>query len=124
ADTEDVLATFEIIGRKNNEEALRSYIISMSKQPSDVLAVALFMKEMANGKTLPIVPLFERLHDLDRSSDIIDRLLSIKGYRDLINNKQEVMIGYSDSAKDAGLLEYLLTIYVDEILMVVLKQVH
>ncbi|CAF2905942.1 unnamed protein product [Rotaria sp. Silwood2] len=104
ADTQEVLDTFEIIGRKNNEEALRSYIISMSKQPSDVLAVALFMKEMANGKTLPIVPLFERLHDLDRSSDIIDRLLSIKGYRDLINNKQEVMIGYSDSAKDAGQL--------------------
>ncbi|CAF3465698.1 unnamed protein product [Rotaria sp. Silwood1] len=103
-DTQEVLDTFEIIGRKNNEEALGSYIISMSKQPSDVLAVALFMKEIANGKTLPIVPLFERLHDLDRSSDIIDGLLSMKGYRDLINNKQEVMIGYSDSAKDAGQL--------------------
>ncbi|CAF0729058.1 unnamed protein product [Rotaria sordida] len=104
ADTQEVLDTFEIIGRKNNEEALGSYIISMAKQPSDVLAVALFMKEMANGKTLPIVPLFERLNDLDRSNDIIDRLLSMKVYRDLIDNKQEVMIGYSDSAKDAGQL--------------------
>ena len=51
---------------------------------------------------LKIVPLFETLDDLDRSGDVIDRLLSIDGYRKLIHNKQEVMIGYSDSAKDAG----------------------
>ncbi len=51
---------------------------------------------------LKIAPLFERLDDLNRSGDVIDRLLSIEGYRDLIDNKQEVMIGYSDSAKDAG----------------------
>jgi phosphoenolpyruvate carboxylase len=51
---------------------------------------------------LKIAPLFETLKDLDRSGIVIDRLLSIEGYRALINNKQEVMIGYSDSAKDAG----------------------
>ncbi len=51
---------------------------------------------------LKIVPLFETLNDLNRSSDVINRLLSIEGYRNLIDNKQEVMIGYSDSAKDAG----------------------
>ena len=51
---------------------------------------------------LQIVPLFETLDDLDRSGDVIDRLLSIEGYRNLIDNKQQVMIGYSDSAKDAG----------------------
>jgi phosphoenolpyruvate carboxylase len=51
---------------------------------------------------LKIAPLFETLSDLNRSGDVIDRLLSIEGYRNLINNKQEVMIGYSDSAKDAG----------------------
>ena len=42
------------------------------------------------------------MDDLNRSGDVIDKLLSIQGYRDLIGNKQEVMIGYSDSAKDAG----------------------
>jgi phosphoenolpyruvate carboxylase len=51
---------------------------------------------------LHIVPLFETLDDLDRSGDVIDRLLFIEGYRNLIDNKQEVMIGYSDSTKDAG----------------------
>ena len=51
---------------------------------------------------LQIAPLFETLDDLDRSGDVIDRLLSLTGYRELAGNKQEVMIGYSDSAKDAG----------------------
>ncbi|CAF3654200.1 unnamed protein product [Rotaria socialis] len=104
AETQEVLDTFEIISRQNNDEALGTYIISMSEQPSDILVVALLMKEMANGKLLPIVPLFERLKDLNCASDVIDRLLSIKTYRNLIDNKQQVMIGYSDSAKDAGQL--------------------
>ncbi len=57
-DTQEVLDTFEIIGRKSSEEALGTYIISMAGQPSDVLTVALFIKEMANGKTLPVKILF------------------------------------------------------------------
>lgn len=55
---------------------------------------------------MKIVPLFETLEDLNRSGDVINRLLSIEGYRNLIDNKQEVMIGYSDSAKDAGYRKY------------------
>lgn len=54
AETQEILNTFEIIAETNSEEALSTYIISMSEQPSDVLAVALFMKEMANGKMLPV----------------------------------------------------------------------
>jgi phosphoenolpyruvate carboxylase len=57
-ETQEVLDTFEIIGRKSSEEALGTYIISMAGQPSDVLIVALFMKEMANGKILPVRILF------------------------------------------------------------------
>lgn len=57
-DTQEVLDTFEIIGRENSREALGTYIISMAGQPSDVLIVALFMKEIANGKTLPVRVLF------------------------------------------------------------------
>jgi phosphoenolpyruvate carboxylase len=56
--TQEVLDTFEIIGRKSSKEALGTYIISMAGQPSDVLTVALFMKEMANGKMLPVSILF------------------------------------------------------------------
>lgn len=104
AETEEVLNTFRIIGQDNYHDALGLYIISMAKQPSDVLTVAVFMKELSNTKTLPIAPLFETLNDLDHAGDVIDRLLSIEGYRKIIGNKQEVMIGYSDSAKDAGQL--------------------
>jgi len=57
-DTQEVLDTFEIIGRNSSEEALGTYIISMAGQPSDVLTVALFMKEVANRKTLPVRILF------------------------------------------------------------------
>lgn len=57
-DTQEILDTFQIIGHKNSKEALGTYIISMAGQPSDVLIVALFMKEMANGKMLPVRILF------------------------------------------------------------------
>ena len=53
-DTEEVLNTFRIIGQGYNHEALGLYIISMAKQPSDVLTVAVLMKELSNKKTLPV----------------------------------------------------------------------
>ncbi|WP_414499720.1 MULTISPECIES: phosphoenolpyruvate carboxylase [unclassified Zymobacter] len=102
ADTREVLDTFETIAHEPRE-ALGSYVISMAGQPSDVLTVALLMKE-AGGAYLPIAPLFETLADLDRSGKVVDRLLDIPAYRALIHGRQEVMIGYSDSAKDAGQL--------------------
>jgi phosphoenolpyruvate carboxylase len=49
-----------------------------------------------------VVPLFETLDDLERSSKVADLLFSTPAYRDRINGKQEIMVGYSDSAKDAG----------------------
>ncbi|BBM05804.1 hypothetical protein HAALTHF_33820n [Vreelandella aquamarina] len=53
---------------------------------------------------MPIAPLFETLNDLDHAGDVIDQLLALPGYRALAKDRQEVMIGYSDSAKDAGQL--------------------
>ncbi|GEK72365.1 MULTISPECIES: phosphoenolpyruvate carboxylase [Halomonas] len=103
AETREVIDTFRVIGSEH-VEALGTYIISMAGQPSDVLAVALLMKEVGGEATLPIAPLFETLDDLNRAGDVIDRLLALPGYRRLIGDRQEVMIGYSDSAKDAGQL--------------------
>ncbi|MCK2182718.1 phosphoenolpyruvate carboxylase [Halomonas getboli] len=103
AETREVLDTFRVIGSEHIE-ALGTYIISMAGQPSDVLAVALLMKEVGGEGTLPIAPLFETLDDLNRAGDVIDRLLALPGYRELAGDRQEVMIGYSDSAKDAGQL--------------------
>ncbi|WP_458526341.1 phosphoenolpyruvate carboxylase [Onishia taeanensis] len=102
-ETREVIDTFRVIASEQRE-ALGTYIISMAGQPSDVLAVALLMKEVGGDVTLPIAPLFETLDDLNRAGDVIDRLLALPGYRRLAGDEQEVMIGYSDSAKDAGQL--------------------
>ncbi|MFC0269438.1 phosphoenolpyruvate carboxylase [Kushneria aurantia] len=99
----EVLDTFAVIGSEYSE-ALGSYVISMAGQASDVLAVALLMKTAGGGIFLPVSPLFETLDDLDRAGSVIDELLAMPAYRELIGNRQEVMIGYSDSAKDAGQL--------------------
>ncbi len=103
AETREVLDTFLVIASEQSE-ALGTYIISMAAQPSDVLTVALLMKEVGGLVSLPIAPLFETLDDLNRAGDVIDRLLALPGYRALVGDRQEVMIGYSDSAKDAGQL--------------------
>ncbi|WP_168014161.1 phosphoenolpyruvate carboxylase [Halomonas salinarum] len=102
-ETREVIDTFRVIASEKRE-ALGTYIISMAGQPSDVLAVALLMKEVGGDVTLPIAPLFETLDDLNRAGDVIDRLLALPDYRRLAGDEQEVMIGYSDSAKDAGQL--------------------
>ncbi|OLO10038.1 phosphoenolpyruvate carboxylase [Chromohalobacter japonicus] len=103
AETREVIDTFRVIAREHRE-ALGTYVISMAGQPSDVLAVALLMKEVGGDMHLPIAPLFETLDDLNRAGDVIARLLSLPGYRRMAGDGQEVMIGYSDSAKDAGQL--------------------
>ena len=81
-----------------------AYVISMAAHPSDVLSVALLLKEAGLQRPLPIVPLFETLEDLDRAANTIDALLSLPWYRNYVGERMMVMIGYSDSAKDAGQL--------------------
>ena len=103
AESREVIDTFRVIAAEHRE-ALGTYIISMAAKPSDVLAVALLMKEVGGTVSLPIAPLFETLDDLDHAGEVIDHLLSLPGYRALAGDGQEVMIGYSDSAKDAGQL--------------------
>ncbi|QJQ98769.1 phosphoenolpyruvate carboxylase [Halomonas sp. PGE1] len=103
SESREVIDTFRVIASEQ-AEALGTYIISMAGQPSDVLAVALLMKEVGGEVKLPIAPLFETLDDLNHAGDVIDRLLSLPGYHALVADRQEVMIGYSDSAKDAGQL--------------------
>lgn len=97
----EVLATCRVIAEEP-PELLSTYIISMARQPSDVLVVALLLKECGMGWNMPIVPLFETLDDLDRSARVMDALWQLDWYRDYSAQRQTVMIGYSDSAKDAG----------------------
>lgn len=102
-ETTEVLDTCLVIADAP-QESVAAYIISMTHTPSDVLVVHLLLKEMGCEHPLPIVPLFETLEDLNNSDRIMTELLNIDWYRDVIHGKQMVMIGYSDSAKDAGVI--------------------
>ena len=86
------------------EEVLGIYIISMASQVSDVLLVALLQKAMGVNWNMPIAPLFETLDDLNNAAVVMSKLLAVDEYTKRCDNKHYVMIGYSDSAKDAGVL--------------------
>ncbi|WPC04114.1 phosphoenolpyruvate carboxylase [Pseudomonas benzenivorans] len=101
AETAEVLATCREVAAAP-AASLGSYVISMAGAPSDVLAVQLLLKEAGLLRPMRVVPLFETLADLDNAGPVIDRLLGLKDYRARLQGPQEVMIGYSDSAKDAG----------------------
>ncbi|WP_338508463.1 phosphoenolpyruvate carboxylase [Pseudomonas poae] len=101
ADTAEVLNTCKEIAAAP-EASLGSYVISMAGAASDVLAVQLLLKESGVQRPMRVVPLFETLADLDNAGPVIEQLLLLPGYRARLYGPQEVMIGYSDSAKDAG----------------------
>jgi phosphoenolpyruvate carboxylase len=103
AETQEVLETCQVIAEAP-EGSIAAYVISMARTPSDVLAVHLLLKEAGCPFVLPVAPLFETLDDLNNADSVMKQLLSIDWYRGLIQGKQMVMIGYSDSAKDAGVM--------------------
>lgn len=101
--------------REFGGEGLGSFIVSMTRCPEDLLTVSLLAREgellrMANGEVsmpIPIVPLFETIEDLERSSEILEVFLEhpvIKRSLRESDGVQDVMIGYSDSNKDGGIL--------------------
>jgi phosphoenolpyruvate carboxylase len=99
----DVLETFRTIAQ-TPPESLGSYVVTMTHQASDVLVVELLQKEMGAERPLRVVPLLETAADLRRAPQILDRLFAIDWYRTRLDGLQEVMVGYSDSAKDVGRL--------------------
>ena len=102
-ENKEVWSTFKVLATQP-KECLGAYVISMTSSASDVLSVMFFQKEANIENRLRVVPLFETLDDLINAKPIMEKLFSLKWYRKYINNKQEIMIGYSDSSKDAGKL--------------------
>ncbi len=102
-ENKEVWNTFNILADEPNE-CLGAYVISMTSLASDILSVALLQKESKIKNKLRIVPLFETLDDLINAKSIMKKLFSLSWYRKSINHNQEIMIGYSDSSKDAGKL--------------------
>lgn len=102
-DVQEVFATMRTLAEQPSE-SLGAYIISMAEHPSDVLAVLLLQKEAGIKYPLRVVPLFETLKDLDSAASTMSTLFNMHWYKQHIQGKHEVMIGYSDSAKDAGFM--------------------
>ena len=102
-DVQEVFATMRTLAEQPSE-SLGAYIISMAEYPSDVLAVLLLQKEAGIKQALRVVPLFETLKDLDGAAATMSTLFNMHWYKQHIQGKHEVMIGYSDSAKDAGFM--------------------
>ncbi|WP_394128445.1 phosphoenolpyruvate carboxylase [Vibrio hepatarius] len=99
----EVLDTCKIVAAQPRE-AFGAYVISMARTASDVLAVHLLLQESGCPYRMDVCPLFETLDDLNNAEAVIKQLMGIDLYRGFIQNHQMVMIGYSDSAKDAGVM--------------------
>ena len=102
-DTQEVLNTYAMIARQP-KEVMGVYIISMASQVSDVLLVNLLLKAHNVSWNMPISPLFETLDDLNNAPEVMEKLLQVDTYLERCKHQHYVMIGYSDSAKDAGVL--------------------
>ena len=113
-------------------DVIHQCIISMCKGMSDMLEVAVLLKEVGlvnpSGRSaINIVPLFETIEDLQASSGIMDRMLSLHDYRKLVDSRggvQEVMLGYSDSNKDGGFVTSGWELYKAEIGLVDVFERH
>jgi len=113
--------------------AIRASIISNTDSVSDMLELALLMKEVglidaaAGTTSLALVPLFETIQDLRACVGVMDRLLSIPEYRKLVDSQggeQEVMLAYSDSNKDGGFVTSGWELYKAEIGLVEVFRRH
>ena len=102
----ELLDTFRMVAAIPRD-SLGAYVITQAGRASDVLAVELLQREAGVRHPLRVVPLFETARDLRASADVMNGLLSIPWYRTRVmrdEGRQEVMVGYSDSAKEIGRL--------------------
>jgi phosphoenolpyruvate carboxylase len=113
--------------RRYGRAAMPNYVISKTDSVSDILEVAVLLKEVGllrprEGRLdVDIVPLFETIGDLQRCGRIMDDLLGLPAYRRLLASRggtQEVMLGYSDSNKDGGYLTSTWELYKAELVLI------
>lgn len=116
--TEDVLATLRVmaqIQQRFGPEAARRYVVSFTRGADDIAAVyELAAAAVGDRLVLDVIPLFETGDDLARSVDILEAALALPDVRRRLSatgRRMEVMVGYSDSAKDIGPVAATLALY-------------
>jgi phosphoenolpyruvate carboxylase len=103
-------ATLEVVAayrRRFGGSGVGRYLVSMAHDAEDLVAPALLMAAVDPELTLPVVPVFETLRDLERAPAILEEALREPAWQrelDRHGRRQEVMLGFSDSTKDAGML--------------------
>ncbi len=108
--TQGVLAIWRLLAdmiERYGPQSVSSVIGSMSRTIEDVLAMLVFSRAFGVAEFVDVVPLFETIEDLDRGPRVMDRLFSVGGFREHVRrrgDRQQIMIGYSDSDKDGGYL--------------------
>ena len=110
--THEVLDTFRALGsiqKRNGIKAARRYIISFTKSAQNIKDVyelnRLAFSHPKDVPTIDVIPLFEQLEDLQNSVDVLEEMIKIPEVQARLKatgGKMEVMLGYSDSSKDAG----------------------
>ncbi|MFZ3173539.1 MAG: phosphoenolpyruvate carboxylase [Thiobacillus sp.] len=134
----EALAVFRRMAKLKAEvgdDVFGTYVISMTHSASHVMEVMLLARLVGlcghNGHEwfcrILVAPLFETVDDLQRSQAILDQLFSNKVYRALVasdGNRQEVMLGYSDSCKDGGILASNWNLYQAQLSIIALTRQH
>ena len=106
AEARDLLATLEAVGwarRDMGPAACERYVVSFTRSPSDLLEVLVLAlaAALAPGELRP-VPLLEQLEDLEAAGPLAEAALALEPFRAAVRGELEVMLGYSDSGKQAG----------------------
>ncbi|MEA2299999.1 MAG: phosphoenolpyruvate carboxylase [Solirubrobacteraceae bacterium] len=136
AETREVVDTFRRLYdllRGDHAGAVRSYVVSGTSGPADLLEVLLLMKENrlskagGEGAMLHVVPLFESGETLEAAAETMGTLLDMPVYRAAlrsVHDEQEIMVGYSDSNKDVGYVASGWAIYRAQISLAELMSRH
>ena len=129
-EAQQVLDCYRVVKQhidKYGAEGIGSFIVSMTRGLSDLLLVYLFLREVGLlGTSIQVVPLFETIDDLKISNEVLDAYLAhpVMQKYGATNRIQEVMLGYSDSNKDGGIMSSRWNIYETEILLTEVANKH
>jgi phosphoenolpyruvate carboxylase len=117
-ETKVIIKTWQMIAEahaKYSPRSIDTYIGSMTQYPSDVLAMLLFASEVGVADDLDLVPLFETVDDLKHAPETMRVLFQNEAYKKHLQargQRQQIMIGYSDSNKDGGYIASNWNLYV------------